>query len=467
MHPYHLLINGALVAGDQTMTVLNPATGEALSECPRASAAQAQAAIAAAKHAFEGWRRTSHQERSAMLLAVADGMQAERDALATLLTQEQGKPLPEAGMEIDAAIGFLRYFAGIDLAPKLLEDTATRRVEAQRRPLGVVAAIVPWNFPVLLAWGKVGPALIAGNTVVLKPAPTTPLTTLKIGEICARILPAGVLNVITDANDLGPVLTTHPDVSKVSFTGSTETGRKVMASAAGSIKRVTLELGGNDAAIVLGDVNPEQAAASLFPLAFLNCGQVCLAIKRLYVHESIYDRVCTALGQLADAAVVGDGLTPGVQFGPVQNRQQFDKVKGLLEEAARTGTVVAGGQALGGAGYFIRPTIIRDVTDGDRIVDEEQFGPVLPVIRFSDPEDALRRANASQHGLGGSIWSNDLPLATELASRMEAGTVWINKHLDFGPTLPFGGAKQSGLGVEFGEEGVAEFTQLHVVNIAR
>lgn len=467
MKQYKLLIGGKLVDGASTMEVINPATGKLLTLCPRGSAEQANQAVAAAKAAFPAWSAKPVSERRAAMLKLADAMEARIEELARVLTQEQGKPTADAMGEIGGAAAFIRYFATLELAPKVLEDTEVRRVEQHRKPLGVVAAIIPWNFPVLLLCGKLGPALLTGNTMVAKPAPTTPLTTLLVGEICADIFPAGVINFVTDQNDLGSVLTAHPDVRKVSFTGSTATGKKVMASAAETVKRITLELGGNDAAIVLDDIDPKETAAALFGGAFANNGQVCLAIKRLYVHESIYDEMVGELAKCANAAVVGDGLEAGTQLGPLQNKMQFEKVKGLLEETRKNGKIVAGGQVTDGAGYFIRPTIVRDVTDGDRIVDEEQFGPILPVIKYSDAEDALKRANASPYGLGGSVWGKDKKRATALAARLETGTAWVNKHLDITPNIPFGGAKQSGMGVEFAEEGLAEFTQSQVVNVAK
>ncbi len=310
-------------------------------------------------------------------------------------------------------------------------------------------------------------ALLAGNTMVIKPAPTTPLTTLRVGEIMAKVFPAGVVNIITDQNDLGPRMTAHRDIAKISFTGSSETGKKVMASAAETIKRITLELGGNDAAIVLPGADPDTVAPGIFGAAFMNAGQVCLAVKRVYVHDTLYDAVVERLARLADEAVVDDGLKQGTTVGPIQNRAQFDKVRAILDQARRDGRVVAGGTAEDRPGYFIRPTIVADIDDDAELVAQEQFGPVLPVLRFSDPEDALARANGTPWGLGGSVWGGDRELARDIALRMDAGQVWINKHLDFGPNIPFGGSKQSGIGVEFAEEGLAEFTQLHVVNEAR
>jgi acyl-CoA reductase-like NAD-dependent aldehyde dehydrogenase len=466
MGSFQLLIDGRLEDGDSTLEVINPATEEPVATCARASKAQLDKAVAAAKAAFPAWRDTPIEERRKALVAMADALQANAQDLGRLLTQEQGKPIEAAVGEVYGASAFFRYFANLDLPIKVLDDGPNRKVEVRRRPLGVVGAIVPWNFPMILMAFKVPAALLAGNTVVLKPAATTPLSTLKFAELVKDMVPAGVLNVIADANDLGGALTAHPDVRKISFTGSTETGKKVMAGAADALKRITLELGGNDAAIVLGDVDPAATAPKLFNAAFQNSGQVCIAVKRAYVHESIYDAMCDELAKLADAAVVGEGLQQGVQIGPLQNKMQYEKVLGVIEDARRTGKIIAGGTRPEGKGYFIRPTIVRDIEDGTRLVDEEQFGPVLPVIKIKDGEDALARANASLYGLGGSVWSSDLDKAYDLAGRMESGTVWINKHAELDPGIPFGGAKLSGIGSELGEAGLAEFTQAQVINMA-
>lgn len=467
MSDYKLLINGALVDGDAAMDVINPATEQVLAQAPRASLAQLNQAVAAAKAAFPAWSRTPIADRKKALTAIADAIQANAQEIARILTQEQGKPLADAMGEVFGASAFFRYFTMLDLPVKVIEDSPAKLVEQIRKPLGVIGAIVPWNFPLILMAFKVPAALLAGNTVVLKPAPTTPLSTLKIGALIAGALPPGVLNIITDANDLGAAMTAHPDIRKISFTGSTETGKKVMAGAAAMLKRITLELGGNDAGIVLPDVDPKTVAPKLFASAFQNSGQVCIAMKRLYVHDSIYDQICEELAALADAAVIGDGLEQGTQFGPLQNKMQYEKVKDLIADARINGKVIAGDANIDRAGYFIRPTIVRDITDGTRLVDEEQFGPVLPVIRFMDAEDAVDRANASPYGLGGSIWTSDLLKARELAERMQSGTVWINKHADLAPNIPFGGAGLSGLGVELGEDGLHEFTQAHIINMAR
>lgn len=467
MADYKLLIGGNLVDGDMTMDVINPATGEPFCTVPRASAAQADAAIAAAKAAVPGWSAVPWAGRQAKLIELADAIAARKDEIARVLTMEQGKPLAEALGELAWTDGYLRHYATLELPDRVIQDDESGYIAVKHRPLGVVVGIIAWNFPLLVACWKIGPAVLAGNAIVLKPAPTTPVCALILGEICRDVFPAGVVNIITDANDLGPHLTAHPDVAKVGFTGSTATGKRIAASGADTLKRVTLELGGNDPAIVLEDVDVRETAQAIFGNAFLNNGQVCLAVKRAYVHSDIYDAMCGELARLAQAAVVDDGLQQGTQIGPIQNAMQFEKVKGFLDAAREEGTIVAGGEVMERAGYFIRPTIVRDVTDGDRIVDEEQFGPILPLIRFDDVEDVIARANASDYGLGGSVWSKDVARAADIASRIESGQVWVNQHIAIGPHIPMAGFKSSGLGVEQSVEGLAEYTQTQVVNIKR
>lgn len=463
---FRLLINGRLVPGVSTFDVTNPATEQVVAACPRADARLLEQAVAAAKAAFPTWSARSIGERRRLLIELADALAARAGEFARLLTQEQGKPLVHATGEVDSAVGMLRTFASMDLPVKVLKETERSRIIEHRTPLGVVAAITPWNFPVAILINKVAPALLAGNTVVAKPAPTTPLTSLLFGELCARILPEGVVNVIADLNDLGSALTSHPDVAKVTFTGSTATGKKVLASVSDTLKRSTLELGGNDAAIVLDDADVAKVAPQIFFWSMFNSGQVCLAIKRVYAHDSIYDELCTQLAQLAEAAIVGDGQDPETQLGPLQNRRQFEKVQGFIEDARRDGKIVAGGKIGEGPGYFIRPTIVRDIADDARLVREEQFGPVLPILRYTDVQDAIARANDTEYGLGGSVWSSDPQRAYEVARQIDSGTVWVNTHLDCPPDVPFGGAKQSGIGAEMGQQGLEEFTQCRIVNVA-
>lgn len=460
-----LLINGVLRDSARVIDVINPATGEAFATCPVADAALLDEAVAAAKAAYPVWSARPMEERAALLVKLAEAMQARAGEFSQLLTMEQGKPLDQAGMEIMGAAFTLRAFASMRLDPLVLKEDEKSRIIEVRKPLGVIAAITPWNYPVMLLMNKVGPALLAGNTVVAKPAPTTPLTTLLFGSLCAELLPAGVINIVCDDNDLGPALTSHPDVAKVSFTGSTATGKKVMEAAAATLKRVTLELGGNDAAIVLDDADPIETARKVFQGAMANAGQVCVAIKRAYVPESMYDIFCEELGRLAEAAVVDDGARQGAQIGPVQNRAQFDKLSALLADCTHEGTIVAGGKAMDRPGFFIAPTIVRDVDDDAAIVREEQFGPVLPVMKYKDLDEVIARANATNFGLGGSIWSADVTRGEQAALRMESGTVWVNQHLALNPMVPFRGSKSSGIGGELGLEGLKEYTQASVVNI--
>ncbi|MGV9847372.1 aldehyde dehydrogenase family protein [Streptomyces sp. NPDC003442] len=464
---FRLLIGGELVHGDDTMDVVNPATAAALATCPRASARQFHEAVAAARTAFGPWSRSSLKTRRRLLNTIADIIDSHTDQLARLLTAEQGKPLPDATHEVQATAVFFRHVANLDYDVRVLEDGDARRVELRRRPLGVVAAILPWNAPLLLVAFKVPAALLTGNTVVVKPAATTPLTTLLLARLIADATPPGVINIVTDAGDLGDVLTEHPDIAKVTFTGSTATGYKVLANAAKSLKRVTLELGGNDAAIVLDDADPGEVAAGIYQGAFWNCGQVCLAIKRLYVHDSLYDQVVAELAALAGEAVVGDGMDAATHMGPLQNRAQYEKVKEFLADARHNGRVVAGGVVSEDSGYFVTPTIVADVHEGSRLVDEEQFGPILPVLRYTDVDDAIERANATGYGLGASVWSSSIDRAEEIALQLEAGTVWVNKHIDVAPHIPQAGAKQSGLGAELGDIGLLEYTQVQVLNIKK
>jgi len=464
MADVQMLIDGALVDGARAIDVINPALGETFATSPVPSPEQLDQAVAAAAAAFPGWSARNVSEREALLHAAADVIEAHADELARLLTQEQGKPLANALREVKGAAATFRRASGAKLADRTDQDGDGRQIVYRRRPLGVVAAIVAWNFPLSMMATKVAAALVAGNTVVAKPAPTTPLTTLRAAMLLKDAFPAGVLNVIGDDGLIGPLLTAHKGVRKITFTGSTATGRHVMANAAEGLKRVTLELGGNDAALVLDDADPKAVAGGLFAGAFGNSGQICVAVKRAYVPDALYEPVCEELVALCEKAVVGDGLDEATQFGPIQNKAQFERVQDLIADAARHGRVQGGDGPLPNRGYFIRPQIVRDITDGTRLVDEEQFGPVLPVIRYQDPEDALARANASSYGLGGSVWSSDPERAQSYAERMESGSVWINRHPDLAHHIPFAGAKQSGFGVEMGDEGLEEFTQIQVIS---
>jgi acyl-CoA reductase-like NAD-dependent aldehyde dehydrogenase len=423
--------------------------------------------MSAASAAFPAWRADEAARREA-LLAAARRLEESAAELAAEITAEQGKPLQQAKYELIGALGWLRYFARLEIPRELIQDDKRARVEVVRRPLGVVAAITPWNFPVSSACMKLAPALLAGNTVVLKPSPFTPLATLRMGELLRAVLPAGVLNVVSGSDALGAWMTAHPAVRKISFTGSVATGKRVAAAAAPDLKRVTLELGGNDPAIVLDDADVEAVADGIFWGAFSNSGQICSAIKRVYAPRPLHAALVDALAARARAVKVGDGRDPSSQLGPITTRPQFERVRELVDDALAHGArAAAGGAALPGSGNFFAPTVLCDVDDGTRIVDEEQFGPALPVVAYRDLEDAVARANRTHFGLAGSVWSADAERAAQVASRLECGTAWVNTHLIQGPSQPFGGFKWSGIGVENGPWGLAGFCELQTLYRAR
>jgi acyl-CoA reductase-like NAD-dependent aldehyde dehydrogenase len=459
-----MIIDGQNVRTGREVEVINPATGEVFATAARADDAVLDAAVAAAQRAFPAWAATPLSDRAAIMHKLADALRDHADPLARLIVMEQGMPLGEAQHEAPMGIALLRYMAEtVKYAPVVLKSAGDSKIVEHRRPLGVVAAITPWNVPLGLLLVKIIPALFAGNTVVAKPAPTTPLSTCLLADIWNEILPPGVFNVICDDGDLGDALTSHPGIAKIGFTGSTATGKKVMASAAGTLKRLTLELGGNDPALVLDDVDPIEAARRVFPAAMGNAGQICLAAKRIFVPASLYDAFCNEMARLADATIVGDGLDPTTTMGPIQNAAQYHKALDYLDDARTSGTIIAGGEPIPGPGYFIRPTIVRDIPDSARLVREEQFCPVLPVLSYDDLDDAIERANSTEYGLGATVWGRDLGRAFDVAMRIEAGAVWVNEHMafDFGVTAR--GAKFSGLGGEFGEEGFNAYTQAYVV----
>lgn len=462
------LIDGELAGSEQTLEVINPATGEVFARCPAAGRAQLDRAVEAARRAFTAWRGTLFEERAALIGRLASALRAQQDTLAELLTREQGKPLAQARDEIGRAFTQSEGMTRIAIPVETLVDDEKSQIELHYVPLGVVGVITPWNAPVNLAAGPLTAALYTGNTVVLKPSPYTPLTTLKIGEIAREIFPPGVVNVLAGGDELGQWMSEHPGIDKISFTGSVATGKKVMASAATNLKRITLELGGNDAAIVLEDADPQAIAPRMFFACFVNSGQVCMAIKRIYAHEKIYDALCEALAEQARNAKVGDGLDPETQFGPIQNRMQYERVIGILEDTKRRGArILAGGEVLDRPGYFITPTVVADIAEDSRLVQEEQFGPIVPVMKFSDVEDAIARANDTRYGLSGSVWSADPQRARAIAARLEVGTAWVNQHRATSAFVPFGGAKESGLGRQYSIVGLKGYMEPRVVSVLK
>ena len=448
--------------GGEPLEVLDPATGEPVDTVPAGGPADVDAAVSAAAAAFEGWWATPAARRGELLGQAADHAREQAGELAASLTREQGKPLREARLEIERCLETLEHYAG--LAKNLrggsvpnLDDGAYGLV--LRRPLGVVGAIVPWNFPTTLLANKLGPALVAGNTVVAKPAETTPLTTLRLAELlCAGGLPAGTFNVVTGAGPVaGEALVRHPEVRKVAFTGSTPVGRRTMAAAAEHLKRVTLELGGSDPMIICDDADLDRAVSAASVGRFFNCGQACLATKRLFVFDAVADEVAERLAAKAARLRVGPGTAEGVQMGPLHSERQRALLEDQVADALDRGAKVLHGAARpqGGAfdrGFFYAPTLLLEPPADARVAVEETFGPVLPIWRVGGLEEAIERANDSPFGLGSAIWTRDLHRANLAAERLEAGYTWVNSVNKVYDELPFGGLKQSGYGKEHGIE---------------
>jgi acyl-CoA reductase-like NAD-dependent aldehyde dehydrogenase len=463
-----LTIDGRTRTADTTFPVIDPATGNPFAACPAAAAADLDEAVAAARRAFATWSQTPIEARSTLMRAAADMLAEHAEELAQLTTREQGKPLSAARKEMAAAIGSIRVAAALRPPVDTVQDDENALIQVIRKPLGVVGSITPWNHPILIACWHIGPALIAGDTVVIKPSSYTPFGTLRLVELLNSVLPAGVVNSVTGEGEIGRAMSSHDDIDKIVFTGSSPTGRNIMGTAAATLKRLTLELGGNDAAILLPDVDIEKCIDNIFLRSFGNSGQTCAALKRLYVHSSIHDAVVAELVARAGKAVVGPGNDARSQFGPIQNKAQYDYVLALAADTlARGGRFACGGTPAPGPGYFFPLSVAIDVHNGMRIVDEEQFGPLLPVVRYDDVEAAIAMANANANGLGGSIWTQDEALGARLAQRLECGTAWVNNHSQLSPAAPFGGAKQSGLGVEFGLYGLEEYMQLQAIHINR
>lgn len=434
------------------------ATREIIGYAPVHTLADLDRAVAAAEAAQPAWAALGHAERSRILNEIADDIEAHAEELARLLSREQGKPLngPNARFEVGACALWLRTAADTPLEPEVVFEHEGSRAEVHYDPLGVIGAIGPWNWPMMISVWQIGPSLRMGNTVVAKPSEYTPLSVLALIEVFNRHLPEGVLTGISGDREVGAAIAGHPGFAKIMFTGSTATGRKIVESSAHNLARLTLELGGNDAGIVLPGTDVAAIAEGLFWGIFINTGQTCAALKRLYVHESQYEDVVQALAGLAAAMPMGNGLSEDTVLGPLQNEKQFDIVRDLVDDArARGARIVAGGRPATELGpLFYETTIVADIEDGAPLVDEEQFGPVVPVIKYTDIEDALARANASSQGLGASVWANDPEDAIAVAARVQAGTVWINQHGAINPHVPFGGIKASGYGQEFGVAGL-------------
>jgi len=477
-----LLIEGKAqpAQSGKRLEVRNPATGEVIATVASADAVDVDAAVRSAHHAFTSgaWSAKRPAERERILLKLADILEQHAEELAQLETLNQGKSLHIArAIEVGASLEYVRYMAG--WATKLQGETldvsipmppGTRyNASTRREPIGVVAGIVPWNFPLMIAIWKLIPALAAGCTVVLKPSPETPLTALRLGELALQAgIPAGVVNIVTgDGAQAGQALTTHPLVSKISFTGSTATGKQVGHAAVENMTRFTLELGGKNPLIVLADADVDKTVQAILMAGFLNQGQVCAAASRLYIHRSKFQKIMEGVADVANSMTLGAGMDLQAQINPLVSARQQQSVTRLIDAGLSQGAkMLAGGDASGLPGYFIKPTVIVDVDHRNTLMRDEVFGPVLAAMPFDTEEQVLQLANDSRYGLAASLWTNDLSAAMRIVPRIEAGTVWVNSHIPLDPNLPFGGYKQSGMGREFGKHAVEACTELKSVCIA-
>ncbi|MFS4473722.1 aldehyde dehydrogenase family protein [Chryseobacterium sp. T20] len=455
---------------DTRFLSLNPSTLEVIGEVTNTSREEIDAKIKKAKKAQKLWSARPDAERKEILLQVAEALQQNSKHLAEWITREQGKPLngPGANFEMQACVGWTQVPASLDLPEEIVFEDDTRKDILYRNPIGVVAAIAPWNWPLMIAIWQIIPSLRMGNAVIIKPSEYTTFCSLEMIKVINSVLPEDILQVVTGKGDVGGYLTSHPEIGKIMFTGSIATGKRVIEASAKNMARLTLECGGNDAGIILPGLDVSKYIDGIFWGAFLNMGQTCACLKRLYVHENDYEKVVKALAEYSSNIPMGNGADESSVLGPIQNKMQYDKIQDLILDAENVGAdFIFIGQKPDLEGYFIPVTLVGNVDNGDRIVNEEQFGPVLPIIKYKTLEEAISKANDSENGLGASVWSDDLDEAQKVAAQLEAGTVWINQHGAIHPFVPFGGAKQSGYGVEFGIEGLKAVTVPKVISIKK
>ncbi|USA47438.1 aldehyde dehydrogenase family protein [Acinetobacter sp. C26M] len=464
-----MLYNGQYVSGlGSEIDVVNPATLDTITTFKSATPKQLDDTVKASFDSFNLWKNISDVELKFILARIGQDIKAARDEIAELITLEQGKPLELAKLEVDMGIYWLEVTNSFEIPIKENKDSLGKKIKVYHHPIGVVASITPWNWPFMIAIWHIIPALKAKNCVINKPSEYTPLSTIRLIDIINKYIPKGVCNIVLGDGEIGSNLSNHPLIEKVIFTGSTPTGQKILASSVEQFRQVTLELGGNDVAIVLEDVDIDKIAPKIFASAFFNSGQTCACIKRLYVHDQVYEGLVKKLVEIADSQIIGNGFDKMTTLGPVQNIKQYQKLKILIEKAIKNGAHIENTRKLilPDTGYFLPPLILTNVLESSEIFTTEQFGPVLPIVKFSSIEDVINNSNHSSYALGGSIWTEDINKAEKIANQMQSGTVWINSHSDVSPYAEFGGWKMSGIGSTFGLDGLLQFTKRQSIHLS-